>query len=161
MMVEKEHELTQEGYDSLMKKLDFYRTQRRREVAERIRQAKEFGEIGENAEYEDAKSEQAFVEGEIIQLENILRYARIISKAEVHTDQVSIGTIVRLKDLESGEETEYKIVGTNESDPEQGKISNESPLGQVLVGCKKGATVELKVPAGSFKYKIQKIAKLQ
>jgi len=159
-MVEKEHELTQEGYDSLMKKLDLFKTQRRREVAERIRQAKEFGEIGENAEYEDAKSEQAFVEGEIIQLENILRYAKIISKSEVHTDQVSIGTIVRVKDLESGEEMELKIVGTSESDPEEGKISNESPMGQVLVGLKKNATVELKVAAGTFKYKVLRITKL-
>ncbi|HEY3999208.1 MAG TPA: transcription elongation factor GreA [Candidatus Xenobia bacterium] len=156
-MSEKEFVLTRDGSKKLEAKLDHLRVKRRKEVAERIRQAKEFGEIGENSEYEDAKSEQAFVEGEIMNIENILRHAKIIDEDEVHTDMVSVGSVVELKDMQSGEKLEYKIVGTEEADPVQGFISDESPVGAALTGCKKNQTVEIKVPEGVVSYKILKI----
>jgi transcription elongation factor GreA len=151
--------LTREGFKKLEAKLEHLKTHQRREVAERIRQAKEFGEIGENAEYEDAKSEQAFVEGEILNLENTLRHAKIIDESDIHTDVVSVGSVVALKELDSGEEIEYQIVGTNEADPANGKISDESPVGLSLQGMKKGQVIEVKVPDGLVKYKVLKITK--
>ena len=156
-MTEKEFNLTRDGAKKLEQKLEYLRTSRRREVAERIRQAKEFGEIGENSEYEDAKSEQAFVEGEIMNIENILRHAKIIDEEEVHTDVVSIGSVVELKDMDSGDKVEYKIVGTEESDPKSGLISDESPVGAKLLGSKKNAVVEVNVPEGIATYKVLKI----
>lgn len=157
--VQKEVTLTKEGFKKLEGKLEHLKTHQRREVAERIRQAKEFGEIGENSEYEDAKSEQAFVEGEIMNLENTLRHAKIISEDDIHTDVVSVGSVLQLKDIDAGEEFEYQIVGTNEADPAVGKISDESPVGTALMGQKKGAVVEVKVPDGIAKFKIVKITK--
>jgi transcription elongation factor GreA len=156
-MSEKEFVLTRDGSKKLESKLDHLKTRRRREVAERIRQAKEFGEIGENSEYEDAKSEQAFVEGEIMNIENILRHAKIIDEDEVHTDIVSVGSVVELKDMDSNEKVEYKLVGTEESDPSHGLISDESPVGAALTGAKKGQVVEIKVPDGVVSYKVLKI----
>ncbi len=156
-MSEKEFVLTKDGAKKLEAKLDHLKIRRRKEVAERIRQAKEFGEIGENSEYEDAKSEQAFVEGEIMNIENILRHAKIIDETEIHTDVVSVGTIVELKDVESGDKVEYRIVGTEESDPSHGYISDESPVGAALMGSKKNQTVEIKVPDGVVSYKVLRI----
>lgn len=158
-MSEKEIILTPEGLKKLEEKLEYYKTHHRREVAERIRQAKEFGEIGENSEYEDAKSEQAFIEGEIMNLENMIRHARVIDKREIHTDVVSLGSTVRLKNTKSREEVEYTIVGTAETDPSNGKISNESPVGATLFNKKKGTNVQIKVPSGTVEYKILKIMK--
>lgn len=157
---EKEITLTREGFKKLEARLDHLKTHQRREVADRIRQAKEFGEIGENSEYEDAKSEQAFVEGEILNLENMLRHAKIIDESDIHTDVISVGSVVQLRDLDSSEDIEFQIVGTNEADPAIGRISDESPLGAALQGQKKSSVVEVKVPDGLFKYKVMKITKV-
>jgi len=156
---QKEVTLTRDGFRKLEARLEHLKTHQRREVAERIRQAKEFGEIGENSEYEDAKSEQAFVEGEIINLENTLRHAKIIDESDIHTDVVSVGSVVQLKDLDSGDELEFQMVGTSEADPGIGKISDESPVGAALKEQKKGAVIEVKVPDGLMKFKVLKITK--
>lgn len=151
--------LTPEGLKSLEEKLEHLKTHQRREVSERIRQAKEFGELGENSEFENAKSEQAFIEREISNLENLIRHARVIDQKEIHTDLVSLGSTAEIMDLSSNEKLTYTIVGTAESNPSQFKISNESPLGSALFGRKKGQTVEVNAPAGVSHYKILKIFK--
>ncbi|MCL5036044.1 MAG: transcription elongation factor GreA [Chloroflexi bacterium] len=158
-MEEKIVDLTPDGYKKLEDRLDYLKTHQRREVADRIRQAKEFGEIGENSEYEDAKSEQAFIEGEIMRLESILRNARILDIREIRTSIVGIGSRVRIYSSKTKEETEYEIVGSNESDPIEGKISNLSPVGKALCGHKKGEEVTVVTPNGKVNYKIIKIMK--
>jgi transcription elongation factor GreA len=158
-MSEKEVLLTQEGLKKLEEELENLKSVKRREVAERIKIAIGYGDISENSEYEDAKNEQAFIEGRIITLEKMLRNARIINSDEVDTDTVSIGSTVILEDLEFGERVEYTIVGTAESDPFKNKISNESPVGKAIIGQKKGATVDVQVPAGIIQYKIIDIKK--
>ena len=160
-MAGKEIILTREAFEEYQKKLDYYKTHHRKEVAERIRQAKEFGEIGENSEYEDAKSEQAFIEGEILRLENILKSARILDEKEIPKDEVSLGSTVLIKNLATKKEEEYTIVGTFESNPSRGYISNESPVGQALIGARKGETLEVKVPRGVNKYQVVKIYQKQ
>ncbi|MGB9804864.1 MAG: transcription elongation factor GreA [Desulfofundulus sp.] len=153
-MKEKEVILTLEGLKKLEKELEELKTIRRREVAARIKQAIEFGDISENSEYEDAKNEQAFIEGRILTLEQMLRNARVIDDERTGTDEVSIGSTVRLKDLEFGDEVEYTIVGSVEADPGAHKISNESPVGKAILGQRKGSIVEVSVPAGLLKYQI-------
>lgn len=128
-------------------------------MAERIKVAIGYGDISENSEYEDAKNEQAFIEGRIITLEKMLRNARIINSDEVDTDTVGVGSTVVLEDLEFGDTVEYTIVGTAESDPFANKISNESPVGKAIIGQKKGSIVDVQVPAGIIKYKIIDIKK--
>ncbi len=159
-MAEKEIVLTPQGLKALERKLDYYKTHHRREVAERIRQAKEFGEIGENSEYEDAKSEQAFIEGEIANLENIIRHARILDSKEIDTDLVSLGATIKIRNMESKANVEYTIVGSTEADPANGRISNESPVGSALLGRTKGDVVEIPTPGGVVKYKIVQIKKM-
>lgn len=151
-MVEKQTILTAEGLKKIEDKLEHLKSVRRREVAERIKQAIEFGDISENSEYEDAKNEQAFIEGEILTLEKMLRNAKIIEKNE--SDVVTIGSTVVLKDLEFGDELEYTIVGSAEADPTEAKISNESPVGAEILGKKVGSIVEVNVPAGVLKYEV-------
>ncbi|MFZ5641575.1 MAG: transcription elongation factor GreA [Bacillota bacterium] len=158
-MGEKEVILTLEGLKKLEQELEQLKSVRRREVAERIKQAIEFGDISENSEYEDAKNEQAFIEGRILTLEKMLRNARVIDEGEIHTDVVSIGSTVLIKDMEVGDEINYTIVGSAEADPSANKISNESPVGKAILGKKKGSVVEVSVPAGKLKYKILKIKK--
>ncbi|GAB2718887.1 transcription elongation factor GreA [Paenibacillus thermoaerophilus] len=158
-MNEKEVILTPEGLKKLEEELEHLKSVKRREVAERIKVAIGYGDISENSEYEDAKNEQAFIEGRVITLEKMLRNARIINNDEVDTDTVSIGSIVIVEDLEFKETIEYAIVGTAESDPFQNKISNESPVGKALLGKKKGAIVDVQVPAGIIQYKILDIKK--
>jgi len=158
-MGEKEVILTLEGLKKLEQELEQLKSVRRREVAERIKQAIEFGDISENSEYEDAKNEQAFIEGRILTLEKMLRNARLIDEGEIHTDVVSIGSTVLLKDMEVGDEINYTIVGSAEADPSAHKISNESPVGKAILGQKKGSVVEVTVPAGKLQYKILKIKK--
>ncbi|PYI50257.1 transcription elongation factor GreA [Paenibacillus flagellatus] len=158
-MNEKEVILTQEGLKKLEEELEHLKSVKRREVAERIKVAIGYGDISENSEYEDAKNEQAFIEGRIITLEKMLRNARIINNDEVDTDTVSVGSIVTVEDLEFGETVEYSIVGTAESDPFQNKISNESPVGKALIGKKKDSVVDVQVPAGVIQYKIIDIKK--
>jgi len=158
-MTEKEVILTQDGLKKLEEELEHLKSVKRREVAERIKIAIGYGDISENSEYEDAKNEQAFIEGRIITLEKMLRNARIINNDEVDTDTVSIGSKVILKDLEFGDTVEYLIVGTAESDPFQNKISNESPVGKAILGKKKGEIVDVNVPAGVIQYEIVDIKK--
>jgi len=158
-MHEKEVILTVEGLKKLEQELEHHKSVKRREVAERIKEAISFGDISENSEYEDAKNEQAMIEGRILTLEKMLRNARLIDESDVHTDVVSIGSIVKIKDMELGDEIEYTIVGSAEADPSDNKISNESPVGKAILGQKKGSTVEVTVPAGLLKYKILKIHK--
>lgn len=149
--------LTIDGLKKLEQKLDHLKSVRRREVAERIKQAIEFGDISENSEYEDAKNEQAFIEGDILTLEKMLRNAKVIDEGEVGTDRVALGSTVKLKDLEFDDELEYTIVGSAEADPADLKISNESPVGQAIIGQTVGSVVEVNVPAGILKYEILEI----
>ncbi|RNC28716.1 MAG: Transcription elongation factor GreA [Candidatus Dichloromethanomonas elyunquensis] len=152
-MPEKEVILTLDGLKKLEEELETLKTQRRREVAERIKQAIEFGDISENSEYEDAKNEQAFIEGRIITLEKMLRNARVIDDNE-EKDTVSVGSTIVLKDIEFGDQEDYTIVGSAEADPAVNKISNESPVGKAVLGQSKGSIVEVNVPAGMLRYEI-------
>ncbi|MTI82171.1 MAG: transcription elongation factor GreA [Firmicutes bacterium] len=152
-MNEKETILTSEGLKKLEAELENLKTVKRREVAQRIKQAIEFGDISENSEYEDAKNEQAFIEGRIVTLEKMLRNAKVIEGND-QKETVSIGSTVILKDLEFNDEVEYTIVGSVEADPDTNKISNESPVGKAILGHKKGEVVEVNVPAGALKYEI-------
>jgi len=153
-MSDKEVLLTQDGLKRLEDELENLKSVKRREVAERIKVAIGYGDISENSEYEDAKNEQAFIEGRIITLEKMLRNARIINSDEIDLETVSIGSTVVVEDLEYGDTMEYTIVGTAESDPLNNKISNESPVGKAIIGKKKGTVVEVSVPAGIIQYKI-------
>jgi transcription elongation factor GreA len=158
-MAEKEVLLTPDGLKKLEEELEHLKSVKRREVAERIKVAIGYGDISENSEYEDAKNEQAFVEGRVITLEKMLRNARIINSDEVDITTVSIGSIVTLLDIEYKDTVEYTIVGTAESDPLKSKISNESPVGKAILGKKKGTVVDVNVPAGINQYKIIDIKK--
>jgi transcription elongation factor GreA len=150
--------LTPEGYKQLMGELDRLRTSKRREIAERIAAAREFGEIAENAEYDDAKNEQMMLEHRIAQLEERLANAQVIDTKRVDTSVVSIGSVVRLRDVDAKETVEYFIVGSAEANPAERKLSNESPVGRAIIGRKKGETVEVVTPRGSkVKFKIMEI----
>ncbi len=150
--------MTEEGFKMYQDKLERLRTVVRGEIAERIRQAKEFGDISDNSEYESAKSDQAFVEGEIIHLERLLARAKIIDRAELPTDEVNLGSTVELQETTTKRKHKVTIVGTNEADIEKGRISNESPVGRAILNQKKGSVVEVKTPAGMAAYKIVKIS---
>ena len=154
MSQEKEVVLTKEGLAKLELELEMLKTVKRREVAERIKQAIEFGDISENSEYEDAKNEQAFIEGRILTLEKMLRNAKLIEHVENDTHEVHLGVTVSLKDMEYGDEVEYILVGSAEADPMNKRISYESPVGKAILGKKEGDMVEVNVPAGKLKYKI-------
>jgi len=154
---EKEIILTAEGLNKLQEELDELKTVHRKEVNDRIRQAKEYGDLSENAEYEDAKQEQAFIEGRILKLEAMIRNSRILDESEYASDEVHIGATVKVKDLKNGENYEFHIVGSAEADPAAKRISNESPLGRALIGHKKGETVDVTTPRGVVKYKIDTI----
>jgi transcription elongation factor GreA len=149
--------LTPEGYENLKQELEHLRTDRRREVAERIRVAREFGDIAENAEYDDAKNEQAMLEHRIAQLEERLLSARVITKKEISKDSVSVGATVRLRDMAANKTVEYHIVGSAEANPAENKLSNESPVGKAILGAKKGDVVEVAAPRGALKFKILEI----
>ncbi|MDR0978580.1 MAG: transcription elongation factor GreA [Lachnospiraceae bacterium] len=158
-MEDKEVLLTQEGYDNLEKEVEFLKTEKRAEISERIKVALGFGDLSENSEYDEAKNSQAANETRIAELENKLRYARIIDESEIDTKKVQVGNKVKVLDMEYKEELEYTIVGSTEVDLAQGKISNESPIGSALMGATKNQIVEAKVPAGVAKYKIISINK--
>jgi transcription elongation factor GreA len=149
--------LTPQGFEKLKEEIEHLRTVKRREVAERIRIAREFGDIQENAEYDDAKNEQALLEHRIATLEDRLRSARVIDAGDVTTDVVSVGTLVRLRDVDAKKTFEYHIVGSAEANPSENKLSNESPVGRAILGRKKGETVEVTAPRGSLKFKILEI----
>jgi transcription elongation factor GreA len=155
-MNEKATILTPEGLRKLEEELEFLKTVKRKEVAERIKQSKEFGDLMENSEYEDAKNEQAFIEGRILTLEGMLRNARVINNHDVRSDVVTIGSTVKLQD-EAGEELNYTIVGSPEADPLHDRISNESPVGRALLGRRRGDKVTVKAPAGTIRYTIKAI----
>ncbi|HVA36755.1 MAG TPA: transcription elongation factor GreA [Candidatus Dormibacteraeota bacterium] len=156
-MNDKEIVLTAEGLHKLEEELDHLKTVHRQEVNERIRQAKEFGDITENAEYEDAKQEQAFVEGRILKLEAMIRNARLIDESEYASGEVHLGSTVKVKDLDKNRGFEFTIVGSAESDPANHRVSNESPIGRALMGKKKGDEVIVNTPKGGVSYKIEQI----
>jgi len=150
--------LTPEGLAELKSKIDHLSTVRRREVADRIKEAREFGDIAENSEYDDAKNEQAMLEKQIADLEDKLRDARVIDEKAVTTDSVSVGVTVHLKDQKTDKSTKFRIVGSAEADPSESKLSNESPVGKALIGHKRGEIVSVPVPRGpARKLKITKI----
>jgi transcription elongation factor GreA len=150
--------LTPEGLEKLQRELDELQTNKRREVAERIREAREFGDISENAEYDDAKNEQMMLEQKIAQLEERLRSAQVINAEELSTDVVKVGVTVNVKDEKTGDADKYTIVGSAEANPSEKKLSNESPVGKALMGRKRGDTVDVALPNGKKrKLKITKI----
>ena len=152
-MEEKEVLVTQEGYDNLEKELEYLKTEKRTEIAERIKVALGFGDLSENSEYDEAKNAQASNEIKIAELENKLRYARIIDESEIDTKTVQVGNKVKILDMEYNEELEYTIVGSTEVDLSQNKISN------VLLGAKKNQIIEAQTPGGVVKYKVLSIKK--
>jgi transcription elongation factor GreA len=150
--------LTPEGLEELKAKIEHLSGPRRREVAERIKEAREFGDISENSEYDDAKNEQAMLEKQIAELEEKLRSATVIDKSAVSTEAVSVGTTVHVKDQKTDKSVKYMIVGSSEANPSENKLSNESPVGKALIGRKRGDLVSVPVPRGTErKLKITKI----
>ncbi|WP_291649596.1 transcription elongation factor GreA [Clostridium sp.] len=146
--------MTYEGVKKLEDELEFLKSVKRKEITEKIKVALGYGDLSENSEYDEAKNEQAFTEGRIIQLENMLKNAVVVDGSEIPTDKVSVGTKVKVKDYEFDEEVEYSIVGSAEADPMEFKISNESPVGAALLGKKVGEIVEVLVPGGVNKFEI-------
>lgn len=159
MGTDKEVLLTQEGYNKIEKELEFLSTERRAEIADRIKIALGFGDLSENSEYDEAKDAQAANEAKIAELENKLRHAKIIDESEIDTKTVQVGNTVKVLDMEFNEEECYTIVGSTEVDLSQNKISNESPIGTALMGAKKGQIIEAQAPAGVIKYKVLSITK--
>lgn len=158
-MIEKDVFFTPEGLAKLEEELDELKSVKRKEMAERIKVALDFGDISENSEYDQAKNEQAQLEERIAKIEMQLRNAKLIDDEELNTHIVKIGSKVVLKDLQDGDEVEYIIVGSAEANPLEGKISNESPVGAQLLGKKKKETVEISVPDGVVKYKVLEIGR--
>ncbi|MBI4457391.1 transcription elongation factor GreA [Candidatus Uhrbacteria bacterium] len=152
-MTDKPTYVTKEGLAKLKEELHFLKTEKRREIAERIEKAKDLGDLSENAEYTQAKDDLSFTEGRIIELDDLVNRAVVIE--EKHGDTVSIGATIRVN--YDGKEKDFTIVGSNESDPLKGRISNESPLGQAFLGHKVGEVVEIKVPSGTVRYTIAEI----
>src|SRR3954468_20254714 len=140
--------LTPEGLEKLKQEIEVLSTDKRREVAERIKEAREFGDISENSEYDDAKNEQAMLEARIATLEDKLRSASVINPSELSPDLVRVGSVVHVKDTGSGKSLTYTIVGSTEADPSANRLSNESPVGKALVGRKKGEAVKVTLPCG-------------
>lgn len=149
--------LTKQGYRKLQEELDHLKNVKRWEVAKRIEQARSFGDIMENSEYDDAKHEQAFVHGRILEIENILDNARVIKDSEIDLSEVAIGSSVRLEDMERGEEMSLRLVSAAEARGNQGCISDQSPVGRAILGRKAGEVVEVQVPSGALKYRILQI----
>ena len=158
-MPEKEYILTYEGLTKLEEELEYLKTTKKKEVAERLKIARGFGDLSENSEYDEAKNEQAEVEAKIITIENMLRNAKVVSDDDVDVKTVGVGNKVVVLDIAENEEIEYTIVGSTEVDVLNNKISNESPMGIALMGKKKGATVKVDAPMGELEFKIIKIEK--
>ena len=158
-MDDKDVILTQEGFENLEKELEYLRTEKRAEIAERIKVALGFGDLSENSEYDEAKGAQAENENKIVELENKIRHAKIIDESEIDTKTVQVGNTVKLYDLEFDEEVSYTIVGSTEVDLASNKISNESPLGKALLGSKKNQIIDVQAPSGVTQYKILSITK--
>ena len=155
--MEKDVILPRGGLEKLELELEDLKTVKRKEVADRIKQAIGFGDLSENSEYEDAKNEQAFIEGRILTLEKMLRNVKVIEDDNVVEGEVSIGSVVKVRDIEMDEEEEYKLVGTVEADPMNNRISNESPVGRAIIGHKVGEIVDVEVPMGIIKYEIMSV----
>ncbi len=155
----KEIFVTEEGLKKLQEELEYLKTVRRDEVKEMIKTAKSFGDLSENSEYDEAKNEQAIVEARIAELEEQLNNVRIVDASALANDVVRVGLSVKIKNVDSGESEEYRIVGVTEADPFEGLISDESPIGKALLGQKVGSVVEVEIPLGTVKYKITKISK--
>jgi len=153
--------LTEEGYEKLENELEYLETEKRREVAKRIKVAREFGDISENSEYDDAKNEQAFVEGRIQEIKNMINNAHVVKDEDVTDKKVNLGTTVMLHDLDSDEKISYTLVGSAEADPLNYKISNESPIGKAILGHGIGDEVTVETPAGEVNYKIISIKKVK
>ena len=160
MAEEKGTILTESGLKKLEEELDYLISVRRNEISEQIAVARGFGDLSENAEYDEAKKEQAKVEEQITRLQATIRTATVVADDEISTEQVSIGTIVRVKDLDEGETYDFAIVGANEADPAEDRISNESPVGAGLLGARKNQTVSITIPAGVIRYKVLSIRKM-
>ena len=156
----KKYVMTYEGVKKLEDELEFLKTVKRKEITEKIKVALGYGDLSENSEYDEAKNEQAFTEGRILQLENMLKNATVLDESEISTDKVSVGSVVKVKDYEFDEIVEYSIVGSAEADPMNYKISNESPVGIALVGKKIGDIVEVVVPDGTNKFEILDIRRI-
>lgn len=161
MAEEKSTILTESGLQKLKDQLDYLISVRRNEISEQIAIARGFGDLSENAEYDEAKKEQAKVEEEITRLQQTIRTATVVGDDEITTEKVSIGTIVKVKDMDDGETYEYAIVGANEADPYEDKISNESPVGAALLGAKRNQVITIEVPMGTLKYKVMSIRRMQ
>ncbi|KEI03920.1 transcription elongation factor GreA [Clostridium botulinum] len=153
----KQYIMTAEGVKKLEDELEYLKTTKRREITEKIKVALSYGDLSENSEYDEAKNEQAFVEGRIVQIENMLRNANVIDESEIPKDVVSVGAIVKVKDYDFDEEIDFHIVGSAEADPMENKISNESPVGSALIGKKVGDIVNVPVPDGISKFEILEI----
>ena len=151
--------LTSEGLEKLEKELEYLKTVKRQEVAAEIKVALGYGDLSENSEYDEAKNKQAQMEIRIVEIEAMLKNAKVIDEAEISTDTVSLGCTVTVYDVEFDEEIEYSIVGSTEADPSNGKISDESPVGSALLGKKVGDIVEVPAPAGSIELKVVEINK--
>lgn len=149
--------MTYEGVKKLEDELEHLKTVKRKEITEKIKVALGYGDLSENSEYDEAKNEQAFTEGRILQLENMLKNATVVDESEIPTDSVSVGSVVKVKDFEYDEEEEFVIVGSAEADPMNNRISNESPVGEALVGKKVGDVVEVTVPDGVNKFEVLEI----
>lgn len=156
-MAEKKHYMTLEGKQKLEEEVEYLKTEKRKEVVERIKVARSFGDLSENSEYDSAKEEQAFVEGRIAQLEKMIRNAVIIEDDDKNSSVVSLGKTVKFVELPEGDEEEYKIVGSAESDPLEGKISNDSPMAQSLIGKSVGDIVIVNTPGGEMEVKILEV----
>ncbi len=156
-LVEKEVLLSVEGLRKLESELEHLKAVRRREVAERIRQARDFGDLSENSEYEDAKNEQAFVEGRILEVEKMLRNAKMVDLTQGKPGIVSIGSWAKIMDIDSGEITELNIVTSTESNPAESRVSNESPVGKALMGRQMEEVFEVNVPAGRVKFRVLEV----
>ena len=159
MAEEKKIILTREGFEKLEKDLEYYTSVRRNEIAEQIAVARGFGDLSENAEYDEAKNEQSRIEAKIVEMENALRNCIIIEDEDVSTETIGVGNIVKAKNLSRKEDQTFAIVGANETDPKAMKISIESPIGAALLGKKVGQTVTVDIPAGSMKLKIVEISR--
>ena len=156
----KKYIMTYEGVKKLEEELEYLKTVKRKDIAEKIKVALSFGDLSENAEYDEAKNDQAFVEGRILQLETMLKNASVVDQNEISTEMVSVGSIVKIKDYEFDEEVEYTIVGSAEADPINYRISNESPVGSALIGKKVGAVIEVPVPDGMGKFEVLGIRRI-
>lgn len=159
MSESKKYVMTYEGVKKLEAELEYLKTVKRKEITEKIKVALGYGDLSENSEYDEAKNDQAFTEGKILQIENMLKNAVVADASEVPNDTVSVGSKVKVKDYDFDEEVEYTIVGSTEADPMEFKLSNESPVGKALVGKKIGDIVEVEVPDGISKFEILSITK--